>query len=77
MTTKKVTHICDRCGNSITFEYTDTPRYAHDWQAIKLGQTGAELDLCNNCNLDLYKFMVDKGATNMKSALFRRNTTIV
>ena len=67
MTIIETKHICDRCGN-----FVQLPReiYPKDWQNISLGQTGANIDLCENCNKLLYKFLSDEGALNMDKACF-------
>lgn len=60
-----VKHICDRCGE---FVERESSVYPADWQHMVLGQTGAHLDLCNVCNVELVVFLSTKGAENMKLA---------
>ena len=73
--TSKVTiikHVCDRCGNSEEFKVKhNIELYPKDWQHVELGQTGATLDLCDECNTKLYEFLKEEGATNMSLACFR------
>ena len=69
-------HICDRCGNSLEITVTGSNIYPRDWQHITLGQTGAELDLCNDCNAVLFNFMVGEGANGMEEALFNKREVL-
>jgi len=63
-----VKHVCDRCGNSLEKETDVGTWYPRDFNHISLGQTGASLDLCENCNHQLVTFLEAEGATNMKLA---------
>ena len=76
-TTKKVKHICDRCGNSEerSVLHMDT-WYPTKWQHVTLGQTGAQLDLCENCNLVLADWLQQEGATNMLDACVNKRETL-
>jgi len=69
MTTNSIKHICDRCGNSVTKD-TGKNWYPKNWQHLTLYQTGATLDLCSECNVELYKFLSEKDATDMDKACF-------
>ncbi len=73
MTTKSIKHICDRCGNYVAHDLdpmNGSNRFPKDWQHVQLGQTGAKIDLCALCNLDLHKFLASEGAENMQEACF-------
>lgn len=59
-------HTCDRCGNSL--ENSGILAYPKDWQELTLAQTGAVLDLCDECNNELLTFLSEKGGENMKLA---------
>ena len=79
MTTKVIKNVCDRCGESTEIEVggIDDPlssrgNYPNDWQHIQLGQTGAQLDLCVSCNLDLLGFLEEKEATGMENAVINK-----
>lgn len=80
-TVKFLKHICDRCGASLEvdseqdFNTSEFP-YPKEWQLVKLGQTGAHLDLCEACNKDLYAFLVEKDASNMQEAVFKDRRVI-
>ena len=69
MTTNYIKVVCDRCGNSVEMENKPLEWFPSDWQHMILGQTGAELDMCNNCNENLLHFMEVDGASGMKEAL--------
>lgn len=66
-----VKHVCDKCGNSETKEVQTGTWYPKEWQHISLGQTGAELDLCEACNHQLITFLEMDGASNMRLACVR------
>lgn len=65
-----VKHVCDKCGSSIEKDIS-APWYPKEWQHISLGQTGAELDLCEACNHQLVTFLEMDGASNMRLACIR------
>jgi len=77
-TLKSIKHICDRCGESIESPtgVDEAIWYPQEWQHIRLGQTGAELDLCTDCNVELLTFMTAKGAINMGDAIFNERRLI-
>jgi len=79
MTTKLIKHICDRCGESAEVEVGSDPLatwYPNDWQHIQLGQTGAQLDLCVSCNLDLLGFLSEYEATGMEDAVINKREVL-
>ena len=70
-----VKHICNRCGTSVEMEsggfkdpLNQRGRFPSTWQHIQLGQTGAQLDLCDECNAKLVIWLGEEGASNMKEA---------
>ena len=71
-----IKHTCDRCGTTMEFTVEDEvlqpKHYPHNWQHVKLGQTGAEIDLCNECNDKLLVWMEEKGANNMPQATHKK-----
>ena len=73
-----IKHICSRCGNSIEVELPTLSRglYPPTWQHIVLGQTGAELDLCDTCNKHLLSFLEDEGATGMSEACINKREVL-
>ncbi len=77
---KQLKHVCDRCGNSVVKddqdEWGNHEWYPQDWQHINLGQTGANLDLCAECNEDLFLFLSAKEADSMDKACFNKREVI-
>lgn len=71
-----IKHTCDRCGEFIEKESENGSWYPSDWQLVTLGQTGAKLDLCNECNKKLCGFLSEKGGDNMKLACFKDSRVI-
>jgi hypothetical protein len=75
-TVKTIKHVCDRCGASLeAYDKPDT-WYPKHWQHMTLGQTGAKLDLCESCNMDLLHFLTSEGAENMNIATHRDTEVI-
>ena len=73
-------NICDRCGEFIEIEEASDPLglrpYPPKWQNITLGQTGANLDLCEACNCKLFDFLVEEEASNMDKACFNKREVL-
>lgn len=63
-----IRHVCDKCGNFEEKETDVATWYPRDFNHISLGQTGATIDLCADCNHQLVIFLEMDGATNMKLA---------
>ncbi len=75
-----IKHVCDRCGTSVTKDTGSDPlsysSYLADWQHLKLGQTGASLDLCSDCNVELFEFLAKKNARGMEEACFNKKEVL-
>lgn len=63
-----IRHVCDKCWNFEERETGVAEWYPRDFNHICLGQTGATVDLCADCNYQLVTFLEMDGATNMKLA---------
>ena len=82
-TTKILKHSCDRCGTYIEMEvggiedpYGSSGRFPSNWQHIHLGQTGATIDLCDECNENLSMFLSEKGAVDMDLATHNKREVL-
>ena len=76
MTVVTVKHVCDRCGASISRDTDNNNWFPKDWQNIRLGQTGANIDLCNCCNDELFEFLSDRGAEGMGEACYNKGEVL-